>query len=107
MAIFFHSFVVVERMSEELNLKISFRSKIYEVKIKEDAKVKELKEEIQKVTNVPPTLQKILGKVKLNENEKTLKEIKLLNKTKLTIVGSTLDDVGKKKKKKILKLKRY
>eukprot|EP01080_Neovahlkampfia_damariscottae_P005193 gene5193-8799_t len=77
----------------ELNLKISYRSKVYDLQIKEDAKVKELKEEIQKLINVPPTLQKILGKVKLNENEKTLKEIKLLNKTKLTVVGSTLDDV--------------
>jgi uncharacterized ubiquitin-like protein YukD len=77
----------------ELNLKIAYRSSVFDLQIKDDLTVKDLKEEIKKITNVPPTLQKVLGKIKLNENEKTLKEIKLLNKTKITIVGSTLEEV--------------
>jgi hypothetical protein len=80
----------------ELNLKVAYRSTVYDLQIKDDVTVKDLKEEIKKLTNVPPTLQKVLGKIKLNENEKTLKEIKLLNKSKITIVGSTLEEVREK-----------
>ncbi|XP_075558104.1 uncharacterized protein LOC142590121 isoform X1 [Dermacentor variabilis] len=75
-------------------LVVMYNKRRYDVKVALSAKMAKLKEEIQKLTGVPPAMQKLIykGAPKPDDN-KSLVELNLSANAKLMLVGSTLDDV--------------
>lgn len=75
-------------------LVIIFNKKKHDVSLALSAKMIALRQEIQRLTGVPPAMQKLIykGAPKLDDS-KTLRELNLSSGSKLMLVGSTLDDV--------------
>lgn len=75
-------------------LVVMYNKRRYDVKVALSAKMAKLKEEIQKLTGVPPAMQKLIYKgAPKPDDSKSLSELNLSANAKLMLVGSTLDDV--------------
>ncbi|XP_015285227.1 PREDICTED: ubiquitin domain-containing protein UBFD1 [Gekko japonicus] len=77
---------------ELVELKVIWNKNKYDVKFPLGSTGAELKEKIHALTGLPPTMQKVMFKGLLPE-EKTLREIKVINGSKIMVVGSTINDV--------------
>ncbi|KAL1443543.1 hypothetical protein MTO96_045967, partial [Rhipicephalus appendiculatus] len=80
---------------EEANavpLVVMYNKRRYDVQVSLSAKMAKLKEEIQKLTGVPPAMQKLIYKgAPKPDDSKSLLELNLSANAKLMLVGSTLD----------------
>ncbi|XP_064478627.1 ubiquitin domain-containing protein UBFD1-like isoform X2 [Ornithodoros turicata] len=83
-----------QQPSQPVPLTVIFNKKKYDLSIALSEKVSTFKQEIQKLTGVPPVMQKLIykGAPKV-EDSKTLQEVNITKGTKVMVVGSTLDDV--------------
>ncbi|KAG0428505.1 hypothetical protein HPB47_024528 [Ixodes persulcatus] len=85
---------LVDVIEDPVPLVIIFNKKKHDVSLPLSAKMAALRLEIQRLTGVPPAMQKLIykGAPKLDD-AKTLRELGLSSGCKLMLVGSTLDDV--------------
>uniref|UniRef100_A0A023FRM2 Putative ubiquitin-specific protease n=1 Tax=Amblyomma cajennense TaxID=34607 RepID=A0A023FRM2_AMBCJ len=75
-------------------LVVMYNKRRYDVKVALSAKMAALKEELQRLTGVPPAMQKLIYKgAPKPDDAKSLLELNLSANAKLMLVGSTLDDV--------------
>lgn len=83
-----------ERQDSVVPLVVMYNKRRYDVKVALSAKMSALKEELQRLTGVPPAMQKLIYKgAPKPDDGKSLLELNLSANTKLMLVGSTLDDV--------------
>ncbi|XP_044752515.1 ubiquitin domain-containing protein UBFD1-like [Coccinella septempunctata] len=75
-----------------IEIKIIFSKKKYDVQISADATVATLKKQLQGLLGVPDSMQKLMFKGLLQDNQ-TLKSAGVVKGTKIMLVGSTLKDV--------------
>ncbi|XP_077173204.1 ubiquitin domain-containing protein UBFD1 [Paroedura picta] len=87
-----HSSVSNGLEKERVELKIIWNKNKYDVQLPLDSTGADLKQHIHALTGLPPTMQKVMFKGLLPE-EKTLREIKVINGAKIMVVGSTINDV--------------
>lgn len=81
------------KVTEELiEIKIIYSKKKYDVQISQDATVATLKKQLQGLLGVPDSMQKLMFKGLLQDNQ-TLKSAGVVKGTKIMLVGSTLKDV--------------
>jgi len=76
-----------------LHLKISYRNTLYDLDVPRQMTLSELKQEIEKVTKVLPKYQKLLGLLSLPDESCSLSDLKLKDNSKLTVIGSSLDQL--------------
>ncbi|XP_064641775.1 ubiquitin domain-containing protein UBFD1-like [Lineus longissimus] len=82
-----------EEVEKELvEFKIVYKKKPYDVKFPLDDKVSALKAHIEKLTELPPSMQKVMFRG-LAKDESTLRELKVSKGAKLMVVGSTMTEV--------------
>ncbi|KAF8902405.1 WLM domain-containing protein [Gymnopilus junonius] len=74
-----------------ISLTVSFRGKNHAISISQDSTLEELHARIEELTEVPPSLQKLLykGKKATVNDETTIAEAGLKNGTKVQMLGST------------------
>ncbi|XP_045471670.1 ubiquitin domain-containing protein UBFD1-like [Harmonia axyridis] len=77
---------------ELIEIKIIYSKKKYDVQISQDATVATLKKQLQGLLGVPDSMQKLMFKGLLQDNQ-TLKSAGVVKGTKIMLVGSTLKDV--------------
>lgn len=83
-----------EEEANAVPLVVMYNKRRYDVRVSLSAKMAKLKEEIQKLTGVPPAMQKLIYKgAPKPDDGKSLLELNLSANAKLMLVGSTLDDV--------------
>ncbi|XP_077491227.1 ubiquitin domain-containing protein UBFD1-like isoform X1 [Amblyomma americanum] len=83
-----------EQQDSVVPLVVMYNKRRYDVKVALSAKMSALKEELQRLTGVPPAMQKLIYKgAPKPDDGKTLLELNLSANAKLMLVGSTLDDV--------------
>uniref|UniRef100_A0A131YSV0 Ubiquitin specific protease n=1 Tax=Rhipicephalus appendiculatus TaxID=34631 RepID=A0A131YSV0_RHIAP len=83
-----------EEEANAVPLVVMYNKRRYDVQVSLSAKMAKLKEEIQKLTGVPPAMQKLIYKgAPKPDDSKSLLELNLSANAKLMLVGSTLDDV--------------
>jgi len=78
--------------SEMVSLKILFNKKKHDIKFPFDNTIRQLKEHLESIINVPPDTQKVMVKG-LAKDEKTLRELGVTQGTKIMVVGSTVNDI--------------
>ncbi|XP_071962356.1 ubiquitin domain-containing protein UBFD1-like isoform X2 [Antedon mediterranea] len=78
--------------SETVTFKLVYMKKNYDITFELDAKISQLKQKIQSLTDVPPAMQKLMYKG-LVKDEQTLRESKVTKGAKMMMIGSTLKDV--------------
>lgn len=81
-----------ELAKELVELKVIWNKNKYDIKFPVDSTGAELKQKIHSLTGLPPAMQKVMFKGLLPE-DKTLREIKVINGAKIMVVGSTINDV--------------
>lgn len=77
---------------EKVKFTVIYKKQKHEVSWPLDCTVGKLKSHIESLTSVPATLQKIMYKG-LAKDEKTLRELNVVEGAKLMVIGSTLNDV--------------
>uniref|UniRef100_A0A023FSA3 Putative ubiquitin-specific protease n=1 Tax=Amblyomma parvum TaxID=251391 RepID=A0A023FSA3_AMBPA len=83
-----------EQQDSVVPLVVMYNKRRYDVKVALSAKMSALKEELQRLTGVPPAMQKLIYKgAPKPDDAKSLLELNLSANAKLMLVGSTLDDV--------------
>lgn len=83
-----------EQQDSVVPLVVMYNKRRYDVKVALSAKMSALKEELQRLTGVPPAMQKLIYKgAPKPDDGKSLLELNLSANAKLMLVGSTLDDV--------------
>uniref|UniRef100_A0A6M2E961 Putative ubiquitin-specific protease n=1 Tax=Amblyomma tuberculatum TaxID=48802 RepID=A0A6M2E961_9ACAR len=83
-----------EQQDSVVPLVVMYNKRRYDVKVALSAKMSALKEELQRLTGVPPAMQKLIYKGPPKPDDgKSLLELNLSANAKLMLVGSTLDDV--------------
>uniref|UniRef100_A0A023GC95 Putative ubiquitin-specific protease n=1 Tax=Amblyomma triste TaxID=251400 RepID=A0A023GC95_AMBTT len=83
-----------EEQDSIVPLVVMYNKRRYDVKVALSAKMSALKEELQRLTGVPPAMQKLIYKgAPKPDDGKSLLELNLSANAKLMLVGSTLDDV--------------
>ena len=77
--------------NEPISLTVSFRGKSHSISISPDSTLSELHSRIEELTEVPPSLQKLLykGKKATASDEATIAEAGLKNGIKIQMLGST------------------
>uniref|UniRef100_A0A8D0DTR5 Ubiquitin family domain containing 1 n=1 Tax=Salvator merianae TaxID=96440 RepID=A0A8D0DTR5_SALMN len=81
-----------EMEKELVELKVIWNKNKYDLKFPLDSTGADLKQKIHSLTGLPPAMQKVMFKGLLPE-DKTLREIKVINGAKIMVVGSTINDV--------------
>ncbi|XP_034987572.1 ubiquitin domain-containing protein UBFD1 isoform X1 [Zootoca vivipara] len=81
-----------ETGKELVELKVIWNKNKYDLKFPLDNTGADLKQKIHSLTGLPPAMQKVMFKGLLPE-DKTLREIKVINGAKIMVVGSTINDV--------------
>ncbi|KAL3282130.1 hypothetical protein HHI36_005327 [Cryptolaemus montrouzieri] len=79
-------------VQECIEIKVIFNKKKYDVQIPPDATVATLKKQLQGLLGVPDSMQKLMFKGLLHDNQ-TLSSAGVVKGTKIMLVGSTLNDV--------------
>ncbi|KAK3782143.1 hypothetical protein RRG08_032899 [Elysia crispata] len=77
---------------EKVRFTVIYKKQKHEVSWPLDCTVSKLKSHIESLTSVPASLQKIMYKG-LAKDEKTLRELNVVEGAKLMVIGSTLNDV--------------
>ncbi|GFN80997.1 ubiquitin domain-containing protein ubfd1-like [Plakobranchus ocellatus] len=77
---------------EKVRFTVIFKKQKHEVSWPCDSSISKLKSHIESLTGVPASLQKIMYKG-LAKDEKTLRELNVVEGAKLMVIGSTLNDV--------------
>jgi hypothetical protein len=77
---------------ETVELKIIYNKQKYDVTFALDDTVDALKQYIEKLTDVPVAMQKIMFKGRMNDDA-TLRDSKVTNGAKIMVIGSTVNDV--------------
>jgi len=80
------------RVREMVELKVIYNKQKYDVTIALDDTVDDLKQTIEKLTDVPVAMQKLMYKGRMGDGA-TLRECKVVNAAKIMLVGSTVNDV--------------
>lgn len=83
---------VEQPVQEMVEFTIIYNKQKYEVKFPLDESVDALKNHIEKLTDVPAAMQKIMFKGRMNDDA-TLRINKVTNGSKIMVVGSTINDV--------------
>lgn len=78
---------------EKVRFRVVFGKAASEVEAKADSTVGELKAEIEALHGVPPSMQKLMYKGMLKDNERTLREVNIKDGAKLMLVGSSPKDL--------------
>ncbi|XP_066496598.1 ubiquitin domain-containing protein UBFD1 [Tiliqua scincoides] len=81
-----------EMEKELVELKVIWNKNKYDFKFPLDSTGADLKQKIHSLTGLPPAMQKVMFKGLVPE-DKTLREIKVINGAKIMVVGSTINDV--------------
>ncbi|PPQ75443.1 hypothetical protein CVT26_016217 [Gymnopilus dilepis] len=81
--------------NEPISLTVSFRGKNHSISISPDSTLSELHRRIEELTEVPPSLQKLLykGKKATASDEATIAEAGLKNGIKIQMLGSTSQEL--------------
>ncbi|KAJ6236130.1 ubiquitin domain-containing protein ubfd1 [Anaeramoeba flamelloides] len=79
----------------EIKFKLKYRKQMYPVTMQTTDTIGKLKEEAQKLTGVPPNLQKVMYKGMQKNNKKTLESAKFKSNCKVLIIGSTFKEITK------------
>jgi len=82
----------VIKPSDDIEFKVVFNKKKYDITFNVDETVGALKSHLQDIIGVPSTMQKIMIKG-LAKDEMTLKKLGVVKGSKVMVVGSTLNDV--------------
>jgi len=77
---------------DPIDIKVVWNKTKYDVAVTPEETVADLKAKMQALTQLPPSMQKIMFKG-LCKDDKTMKDLKVTKGTKIMLVGSTLDDV--------------
>lgn len=77
---------------EMVEFKVVFKKDTFNVKLALDDSVDVLQQHIEGLTNVPVAMQKLMFKGRMKDDA-TLRENKVINGSKIMVVGSTVDDV--------------
>ncbi|XP_064406813.1 ubiquitin domain-containing protein UBFD1-like [Halichondria panicea] len=77
---------------ETVNFRVVWKKTTYDVTFGLDEKAIKLKEHIQTLTGIPPTMMKLMYKG-LVKDDKTLRELAVTANAKMMVVGSTMGDV--------------
>lgn len=79
-------------VDETVSFRVVWKKNNYDVTFPLDQKASKLKEHIQKLTSIPPSMMKLMYKG-LVKDDKTLRELKVTAGAKMMLVGSTINDV--------------
>lgn len=79
-------------LGEPIDVKVVWNKTKYDVVVRPEETVLDLKTKMHELTQLPPTMQKIMFKG-LCKDDRTMKDLKVSKGTKIMLVGSTLDDV--------------
>jgi len=77
---------------ETVEFKIVYNKQRHDVTFPLDDTISTLKQHIQKLTGLPPAMQKVMYKG-LAKDERTLREVGVVQGVKVMVVGSTMNDV--------------
>lgn len=83
---------VVDSPSREITIKVVFQKQKIDVTIAETKTIAQLKEQIQPLIGVPVNMQKIMFKG-MPKDSATLIDSKIVNASKVMVIGSTPEDV--------------
>jgi len=83
----------LEIKGDELNVKMVWNKKTYEMKVGFENTVLDFRNEVKRLTGIPVNMQKIMYKGLVKDDSLTLKQVKLTEKAKVMVVGSTAEDV--------------
>lgn len=80
---------------EKITISVSFRGTTYEVSFPSDAPLTRLESQLEDLTSVPPSLQKLLfrGKKVQHADNLTLSQIGLRDGLKVQMLGSTAQEI--------------
>jgi len=76
-----------------MNFKLTFGKKVHDITFDSNAPLKRLKEHIEGLTGVPSTMQKLMWKGMLKDDELPISQTQLKEGAKVMLVGSTVSDV--------------
>ncbi|VDP34547.1 unnamed protein product [Soboliphyme baturini] len=81
-------------VEESVPLTVFYKKEKYNVCLPLSASVDQLKTEVEKLTGVPPKMQKLTGRTLLREGS-TLRECKLTSGSKVMLIGNKPDQIAK------------
>ena len=76
-----------------MKISVKYGKATVDVTVPEDATLGMFKAELEKLTSVPRTLQKLTGKPNLKDDDRLLKDLGIKDGTKLMLVGSSAQEV--------------
>lgn len=79
-------------LGDPIDVKVVWNKTKFDVVVRPEETVLQLKNKMHELTQLPPTMQKIMFKG-LCKDDRTMKDLKVTKGTKIMLVGSTLDDV--------------
>jgi len=79
-------------LGDPIDVKVVWNKNKYDVVVRPEETVLDLKTKMEELTQLPPAMQKIMFKG-LCKDDRTMKDLKVTKGTKIMLVGSTLDDV--------------
>lgn len=79
-------------LGDPIDVKVVWNKNKYDVVVRPEETVLDLKTKMQELTQLPPAMQKIMFKG-LCKDDRTMKDLKVAKGTKIMLVGSTLDDI--------------
>jgi len=83
---------VAAPVGDPIDVKVVWNKNKYDVVVRPEETVLDLKTKMQELTQLPPSMQKIMFKG-LCKDDRTMKDLKVTKGTKIMMVGSKLDDV--------------
>jgi len=94
-----HNTKMSNSTNDSISLTVSFRGKNHSISISPESTLQELHSRIEELTEVPPSLQKLLykGKKATPSDETTIAEAGLKNGTKIQMLGSTSKELDSMK----------
>jgi len=81
--------------AEQITLTVKHGKEVITLEVDPNITLLKLRQELHARTNIKPDQQKIMLKGTLKDDDKTLKELQIIDKSKLMLVGSKPDDVLK------------
>jgi len=81
------------KAQEVMNFKLTFGKKVHDITFDSNAPLKRLKEHIEGLTGVPSSMQKLMWKGMLKDDELPISQTQLKEGAKVMLVGSTVSDV--------------
>jgi len=79
-------------LGDPIDVKVVWNKTKYDLVVRPEETVLDLKTKMQELTQLPPAMQKIMFKG-LCKDDRTMKDLKVSKGAKIMLVGSTLDDV--------------